>query len=59
VWDHDLITANDFIGEATVPLAILMDGRMHQVKVKLEDPDSLREEGSVQGFIQVELRYGS
>ena len=37
VWDHDLLSFDEFVGEVTVPLCPLMDGRTHKYSVELED----------------------
>jgi hypothetical protein len=59
VWDEDLLTFDDFIGECTFSLAMLMDGRTHRVCAKLCDPDGMYEGEEVQGEIFLELRYAS
>lgn len=58
VWDRDAFTADDFIGEVTLPLCPLMDARSHHYELKLEDPEGKSAaDNGVQGSITFELAY--
>ena len=39
LWDHDYFSHDDFIGEVTIPLTPLMDGRRHRYTLPLTDPE--------------------
>jgi hypothetical protein len=39
VWDRDLLTSDDFIGEVSVPLCPCMDQRTHTYTLPLTDPE--------------------
>ena len=60
VWDRDRLTGNDFIGEFSVPLVKLMDGRFHTIKRTLADPQGRRGQGvRTQGEVVLELNFAS
>ena len=48
LWDRDLLTSDDFIGEVTIPLCPCMDKRQHTHTLPLTDPEERRvpKEGS-------------
>ena len=60
VWDHDLLSFDEFVGEVTVPLCPLMDGRTHHYSVELEDKEGKSQaEGGAKGTIEFSLQYES
>lgn len=60
IWDRDLLSTHDFIGEATLPLCPLMDSRTHRYTLSLTDPEGKsKAPGGVQGTISIEVRYES
>lgn len=58
MWDHDRLSLDDYIGEATVLLTMLMDGRKHRIMLPMSDPSGIRA-GGTQGEVYLELRYGA
>ena len=60
VWDRDLLSRDDFIGEVSVQLLPLMDARTHYYELPLTDPEGKSgAEGGLKGTIRFELRYES
>ena len=60
VWDRDLLSRDDFIGEVSVQLLPLMDARTHYYDLPLTDPEGKTgADGGVKGTIRFELRYES
>lgn len=60
VWDRDLLSRDDFIGEVSVQLLPLMDARTHSYELPLTDPEGKSgAEGGAKGTIRFELRYES
>ena len=61
LWDSDLMSRDDFIGEVSVPLCPMMDGRTHTyADVPLEDPQGkCQAEHGVQGTITFSLAFES
>ena len=60
VWDRDLLSRDDFIGEVSCPLCPLMDARTHKYELPLTDPEGKSAaEGGVKGTIRFELKYES
>lgn len=57
VWDQDWWTSNDFIGEFTVPLCMLMDGRTHEVECELTDPEFKSKAKPLSGRLRLRLKY--
>ena len=58
IWDRDAFSADDFIGQVSVPLCPLMDARSHHYDLALEDPEGKSAAANgVQGSITFELRY--
>jgi len=39
LWDRDLLSRDDFIGEVRIPLSPLMDARVHTYTLPLTDPE--------------------
>ena len=39
LWDKDYFSRDDFIGEVTLPLTPMMDGRRHRYTLPLTDPE--------------------
>ena len=60
VWDRDRFTSDDFIGEVSVRLCPLMDGRFHKYEMELTDPEGkcMADDG-LKGSIKFELQYES
>ena len=60
VWDRDVFTSDDFIGEVFVRLCPLMDGRVHTYTLPLTDPErKTKAEGGMKGKIHFTLQYES
>ena len=60
VWDRDLLSRDDFIGEVSCRLLPLMDARTHSYELPLSDPEGkCQAGGGVQGTIRFELRFES
>lgn len=60
VWDRDLLSRDDFIGEVSVQLLPLMDARTHYYELPLTDPEGkCGADDGVRGTIRFELRYES
>ena len=60
VWDHDLLSFDEFVGEVTVPLCPLMDARTHTYELPLADPEGKSAaDGGAVGIIRFQLRYES
>jgi hypothetical protein len=60
VWDRDIMSRDDFIGEVGVRLCPLMDGRVHEYQLPLTDPEGkCMAEGGVRGVLSFELQYES
>ena len=60
VWDHDLLSFDEFVGEVTVPLCPLMDGRTHKYSVPLCDPEcKSNAPAGARGELQISIEYDS
>ena len=60
VWDNDRLARDQFVGEVTVPLCPLMDGRTHTYSVELEDKEGKSQaEGGAKGRVEFSLQYES
>ena len=60
VWDRDRLSRDDFIGEVSVRLCPLMDGRVHAYELPLADPEGMcMADGGVTGSLRFELHYES
>ena len=63
LWDRDLFSRDDFIGEVTLPLTPAMDGRTHVYTLPLTDPEgafAAKEWGAqLRGEVTVEVSVES
>lgn len=62
LWDSDLFSHDDFIGEATISLAPIMDGRRHRYVLKLTDPEDAFAAGewtSLTGEVMIDVSLES
>ena len=61
MWDYDQLSADDFIGEVSVALTPLMDGRTRSYTLPLTDPEHVTgaEDYSSLGSITFTLAYES
>ena len=60
VWDNDRLARDQFVGEVTVPLCPLMDGRTHNYSAELEDKEGKSQaEGGAKGRVEFSLQYES
>ena len=46
LWDRDVFSHDDFIGEVTIPLTPMLDGRRHRYTLGLTDPEKVFGGGS-------------
>ena len=60
LWDRDRLSYDDFIGEVTVHLGPLMDGRTHSYTLDLTDPEGkCVADTGLSGTVTFELNYES
>ena len=60
VWDNDRLARDQFVGEVTVPLCPLMDGRTHKYSVPLCDPEcKSNAPAGARGELQISIEYDS